>query len=284
VPLLAGVVGVLACAGAAIVLLAGGSGGAGAGGVPSAGSASVSLARAAYVTSQAPGFRFQMNVSAKFGEHDLQLTGEGAMDERSLEGSVSMSVEGQKLTELIKNPYAYIQLPSGAAAVGEGKPWVRANLNAYTQALGAPSPFQGDTSRPAQTLGVLDASGDVTKVGGEDVRGVATTHYHAQVDTAHLASSASPADASRYAEVLEKLTGSDSLPVDVWIDAQGRVRRFSLALQAHTPGGPLDETVSMELFDFGPQPAITVPSEAEVTDITGALASQASGALQQLGG
>jgi hypothetical protein len=286
-PLLAGLLALLVCAGAAIALLggrAGGSSGASGGGAPIAGPAPV-LARAAYVTSQAPGFQYSVSIAGTFAEHSFSVEGEGAIDERTLEGSASMTVEGQKLTEVIKNPYAYIRLPPVAgAAIADGKPWVRANLDAYTQALGAPSPFQGDTGRPAQTLSVLDSGGHVTKVGSEDVRGVASTHYRALLDVAHVDSAAAPAAARRYAEALDKLTGASSLPVDVWVDAQGRVRRFSLGLQAHTPVGAVDETVSMELFDFGPQPQVVVPAESEVTDITGAVASQASSALQQLGG
>lgn len=284
-PLLAALVVAGVGAGAAAALLGGGSGGSGSAGGSAAASTPVSLTRAAYVTSQAPGFQFQMNVTAELDGHDLGVSAEGAIDERAEEGSVNVSVEGHKLTELVKNPYVYVQLPSGsAAAIAGGKPWVRANVDTYTQALGAPSPFQEDTNRPGQTLSLLDSSDDVTDVGSEQVRGVSTTHYHALVDVSRLDPSASAAGASRFAEVLEKLTGASTLPVDAWVDAQGRVRKFSLSLQGHTPVGGLDETVSMELFDFGPQPRVSVPAEAEVADITGTLASQASGALQQLGG
>jgi hypothetical protein len=144
-PLLAGALGLLLCGGAAIVLVGGGSS---AGGASAAGSGS--LARAAYVTTQSAGFQFQLNVSAKFGEHDLEITGEGAMDERTLEGSVNVDVEGHKLAELVKSPYAYIQLPSGTgAAIADGKPWVRANLDAYEPVSGRHQP-PGADAQPAR--------------------------------------------------------------------------------------------------------------------------------------
>jgi hypothetical protein len=280
----------LVCAGAAIVLLGGGSGGSsgtGAGGVPSTGPGSVSLARAAYVTTRAPGFQYAMSISGTLGEQSFSVAGEGAMNERTLEGSMSFSVGGQKLSELIKNPYVYVGVPAGASSsVTGGKPWIRANVAGYVQALGGPNPFESSSGRPAQMLSMLDASGSVTTVGTEDVRGVATTHYHALVDIARYvatAPSSQRAALNQYIKSLEQLTGSSSLPVDVWVDAQGRVRRFAMALQACTSDGTMHETLSMDFYDFGPQPVVQVPAESEVTDLSSTLDSQAAKVRAQLG-
>jgi hypothetical protein len=239
------------------------------------------------VTSRAPGFEFSTSISGALGEQSFSIDAEGTMNERTLEGTLSMDVGGHKLSELIKNPYIYVGLPAGASSsVTGGKAWIKANLTGYTQALGEPSPFENEDGRPAQTLTMLDASGNATTVGSEDVRGVATTHYHALVDLARYADDAPPAQRAslqRYAQSFEQITGSSSLPVDVWVDAQGRVRRFSMAIQACTSHGTLHETVSMDLYDFGPQPAVQVPGESEVTDLSSTLDNQAAQVRAQLG-
>ncbi|HTA12396.1 MAG TPA: hypothetical protein VK765_03165 [Solirubrobacteraceae bacterium] len=289
-PLLAGVLALLVCAGAAIVVFGGGSGassGSGGGGVSSTGSAPVSLARAAYVTSRAPGFEYAMSIGGTLDEQSFSVDGEGAINERTLEGTLSMDVHGQKLSELIKNPYVYVSVPAGAgSSVTGGKPWIRANLAGYTQALGDPNPFEANQGRPAQMLTMLDASGNVTTLGTEDVRGVASTHYHALVDLARYAADAPSAQRAALrgsAQELEQITGSSSLPVDVWVDAQGRVRRFSMAIQACTSHGTLHETVSMDFYDFGPQPVVQAPAESEVTDLSSTLDGQAAQVRAQLG-
>jgi hypothetical protein len=289
-PLLVGVLALLVCAGAAIAVFGGGSGassGSGGGGVSSTGFVPGTLARAAYVTSRVPGFQYSMSISGTFGEQSFSAEGEGAMNERTLEGSMSFDVGGQKLSELIKNPYVYVSVPTGASAsVTGGKAWIRANLAGYTQALGAPNPFESSEGRPMQTLSMLDASGNVTTLGTEDVRGVTTTHYHALVDVAHYAATAPPAQRAalrQYTQSLEQITGSSSLPVDVWLDAQGRVRRFSMAIQVCTSHGTLHETLSMDYYDFGPQPVVQAPAEAEVTDLSSTLDGQAAQVRAQLG-
>lgn len=254
----------------------------GSGGGTAATGAPTPLSRAAYVTSQARGFEFQLSIDAALGEHDFTIDAEGAMDERTLEGTMHMQVEGQELNEVIKNPYVYVHLP---AAVAGAKSWVRANLRSYTQSIGAPDPFSQGNSSPTQMLKLLGAGGQVSSLGNETVRGVNTTRYHALVDFTSYAAQVPAGERAamqRYAQVLQRITGSSSLPIDVWIDAQQRVRRFSTTVEVCTPDGPLSETVSMELFNYGHEPVVVTPAESEVTDVSGKLDSQASQAISQL--
>jgi hypothetical protein len=247
---------------------------------------SPALTQAAYVTAQSPGFQFDLTISGGIGSSDFSFSGEGSMNERQVEGTMSTQVDGLTMNEVIKNPYIYVQLPSGNASLAAGKPWVRVDLDSFTQALGASDQLGQGGSDPTQMLTMLRASGQPSVVGSESVRGVQTTHYHALVDLGRYAEVV-PADqrsaVQRSAQLLERVTGSSSLPVDVWVDAQQRVRRFSTELHVCTPQGTLDETVSMDLFDYGPQPAVTVPAASEVSDLTGALASRTSSTMAQLG-
>jgi hypothetical protein len=282
-PVALGIAGLILLAAIVFVLVGARSGDPAGGGAPAT---PTPLSRAAYVTTQSPGFQFALSIDANIGAHNIALDGEGSMDERTLEGTLHMQIEGQQLNEIIKNPDVYVQLPAGtSAALAGAKPWIKANLGLYTQALGAPDPLAQNDS-PTQTLALLDATGEVHTLGSEPVRGVATTHYHALVNLNHYAASVPSSQRSameHYTQQLEHLTGSDTLPVDVWVDAHQHVRRFSTELQTCTPQGKLTETVSMELYDFAPQPAVVVPAPSEVTDLSNQLAARTSHTLQQLG-
>jgi len=239
------------------------------------------LAQAAYVTSQAPGFQFSLTITGSQGAQSLSFGGTGSMDERDLEGTMNMQIAGKTVSEIIKNPNVYISVPG--LALG-GTTWVKANFKALLQSAGASGPLGAGTGGPAQLLGLLKAGGQVTTVGEQSIRGVATTHYRAVVNFSNYASivpAAQRASVERYAAELQRLTGSTSLPIDVWLDSSQRVRRFSTRVQACTEQGPLTESISMDLFNYGPQPAVVAPPESEVTDVTGALTSVMSNALAQ---
>jgi hypothetical protein len=63
----------------------------------------------------------------------------------------------------------------------------------------------------------------------------------------------------------------DGQPIDVWIDAEGRVRRLELRLEAPTTGGALTgrATTTFELFDVGEPIEITPPSPTDVLGTPG---------------
>jgi hypothetical protein len=243
------------------------------------------LAQVAYVTAQAPGFKFELTMNGSLGQQSFTIGAEGSMDERSREGTMQLQVAGQTLTEIIKNPYVYVSVPSGGAALSAGKPWLRANLNTFGQAFGASSSLGSNTTGPTQMLSLLKAGGQVSTVGEQNIRGVRTTHYHALVDFSRYASvvpAGSRAATERSAAELERMTGSDSLPIDVWVDSGQRVRRVSTQLRLCTAQGPLTESLTMDLFDYGAQPPVSAPAPGEASDISGMLAGQASQALKQL--
>jgi hypothetical protein len=76
-------------------------------------------------------------------------------------------------------------------------------------------------------------------IGTQDVRGVATTHYHA--------------------------TGRGGTAFDVWVDRNGLMRRISFSASA---AGPEELTVTEEFFDFGLSVKIKLPPPGEVKTAT----------------
>ena len=240
---------------------------------------------AAYTTSSGPGYRFTLTTRATIAGQSATLIAKGSVDERLGVGALSMRLGPYDVDEVQSGPWVYVRVPGAAGLSGSGRPWAKANLYTFAEAMSADNPVAGDTSGPTQLLAILRSGGAVSAVGPEEVRGVPTTHYHALVDFSRYASTVAPsrrAGVRSYAQELQRMTGSSTLPVDVWVDAEQRIRRFQTSLQVCTKEGKLADQIAMDIYGYGPQPVVRVPPASQTTDITGTLASRVSQALAQL--
>ena len=63
-------------------------------------------------------------------------------------------------------------------------------------------------------------------------------------------------------------SGLGDVPVDVWLDADGLVRKLMLAFEATDPdtAQPNTASVTFELWDYGRPVAIELPPASEVAD------------------
>lgn len=237
---------------------------------------------AAYATSLTPGYRFDMTISTQLGEHNFTAKGSGSLDERDARGSISVTVAGKTITEVISNPYIYIRVPGKTGAHS----WARMNFSVFTEALGAGgSSFGSSSQSPAQMLKFLKAVGTVTDLGAQRIQGTTTKHYHATIDFNRYADQAAPskrASAARYAAALKRVTGTTSLPMDVWVDARKHVRRIAMDMRLCTQEGTLNESITMNLFDYARQPAVAPPPAGQFTDITDKLKGNITKGLEQL--
>jgi hypothetical protein len=118
------------------------------------------------------------------------------------------------------------------------------------------------------------AAGRVHEIGGETIRGVATTHYQAQIDKSHLLDELGKArDSLPSAEqkLLDQgLVGVDSNPtVDVWIgDADHLVHRLMLAMDMSAAGQSMHMNLSLDLYDFGVPVDVEAPPASQVRDLS----------------
>ncbi len=117
----------------------------------------------------------------------------------------------------------YANMGAGMAANTGGKNWIRYSYKDLAELGGASGDVMQDqiqNSTPDQGVKALLASGDVKKVGQEDVRGVSATHYSGTVDVADLTAKNSDLDAKQLAEFKEQLAlaGVTTQTVDIWVD------------------------------------------------------------------
>jgi len=102
---------------------------------------------------------------------------------------------------------------------------------------------------------------------------VRTTAYTVQVNLDKAAAKQGPR-ARQQVAAIEKVLGTHTLPVQVWLDAQGRVRKVSANVPIPNTGSPASSrpagtfTVSEEFYDFGTPVTTQPPPRSQTTDIT----------------
>lgn len=260
----------LACSGG------GDGGGSGAGPAPATTTASAPVALAATRTREAGSARFSMTSRIEGGPAAGTITGEGAFAGRRGRMTLDLSdlgaggafLEG-RMEVVFDGLVFYLRFPPAVAAALPGnKPWLRVDL----AALGSQEGFdfeqllqvnQGD---PSQTLEYLRAaSDDFREVGAETVRGVETTHYRGTVDLEKVAALAPEGARETYRRAIEA-AGTSTLPMDVWIDADGLLRR--MRYEQPIPGQEgASATTTIELYDFGTEVDAEPPPAGAVLDI-----------------
>lgn len=169
----------------------------------------------------------------------------------------------------------YYKMPQDATAqMPEMKPWVKADLNSfYKQQYGASiSEMQANNpTDPAQQLEALKDVGSVEKLGQEEIRGASTTHYRAIMDLEKAAAQEGPKVKKAYEKMIQQ-TGTSEIPMDVWLDEQGRARRFKMDMTTTVPvpaadpsagGATTEEKIHVvtteDIFDFGVPVSVSPP-------------------------
>lgn len=178
-------------------------------------------------------------------------------------------------------PRVYFKSPLFAKAIPNGKEWLGEDIAKVGKQIGVGDPTQLGQNDPMQFLKYLRAtSAGVTRVGSEDVRGVATTHYRGTVELRRLADSqpAAQRDATRKSiERLITLTGTSSYPVEAWVDSHHLVRRIRMKMKMKIPqtNRAMTMDLTLEMYDFGPKHKATAPPADSTYDITAQAAKAA---------
>ncbi|MEA2434973.1 MAG: hypothetical protein QOG54_2430 [Actinomycetota bacterium] len=202
----------------------------------------------------------------------------GVMDFENKRGKMQMRMElpligPTVMTMLNEGLVAYMKAPYLEELLPPGVDWVRLDM----QALGNESGFDfealtqlGGGTDPTQFLQYMrGASDDVREIGREMVGDVMTTHYHATLDLERAAENAPEEvrEAARQSiELLESMLESD-MPVDVWLDDSGLMRKMTSQYTMNIPNaGRMDVDLTMSLWDFGVDVRVKIPPEGKTID------------------
>jgi hypothetical protein len=242
-------------------------------------SAGPTIRRAADVTAQAPGYKVSgdVKVTVNAPQHvvvPVSIT--GSFDRRDKVGAVTAvaHVAGRevRIRELISRLTLYMPaaaVPNARTLLGT-KRWIKINISGAIPGGGLSS--LSTATDPSQFVDYLRAvSSNTTNLGTATIGGVRTTHYHAIVDLSRYPNLVPPAQ--RHAvrasvKTLEAALGRRSIPFDVWIDSHHLVRRESFAFTECVSGVHNTLNMTMNLYDYGPQPKPSIPAARDVYDLT----------------
>ena len=260
------------------------------------------LAQSASSSADATSGRFSFDIAATRpgAEEQFSFSGEGAFDAASKRASLAVDMSGVakllggfapalgggsasglpdlddpddwKVEVIQDGAVAYVRFPAIDGRLPDGKTWVKTTAgDADASGLDVQELESLVRTDPRELLDILrSVSGDVETVGTEELRGVETTHYRAVVDPAELAKSASTGGNGANDALLGQLLtrpGAEDIPLDVWIDASGLVRKLSMEVSASEPASAAGTaTISSELWEYGEPVEIDLPPASQVAD------------------
>lgn len=212
---------------------------------------------------------------------DVTTTGEGLVDFENQSGNLTMQLPsiGQASPGDVELAYQGTVLYYRASSLfpDAPTPWVSIDIARVSEAVTGTDLGQlnqGASNDPSNTLALLDGvADDVEEVGTEEIRGEETTHYRATVDVRRaLEQQGAVADRQQFETFLDQF-GSETIPVEVWLDDEGRTRRMRYDQPLpETPGTPIPAgaavSSTIELYDFGTDAPVEIPPPSDVTDLT----------------
>lgn len=246
----------------------------------------VALRSAPEAAARAGSARFEATVALESPDGAFTLTSSGAYSgtRMAMEMDLGSALAGlaagagddlpagfdEPMQVVVDGDTAYLRIPMLSGLTGvEG--WLSATAEEL-EAAGGTLGLGEVTGDPSQILQVLRGiAADVESVGSEEVRGVPTTRYHATVDLDRAIDQAPPARRHQIRAQVEGLGARlGAVPVDVWVDADGLVRRMVVDLgevAAAAMGADGTATMTLELFDYGEDVPIDVPDPSDTTPI-----------------
>jgi hypothetical protein len=248
----------------------------------------VSLSRAADVSSSAAGFRLAMTLHETIpSEGVVNLRATGSFSPAAHTGAMTMDMNlpsGTGLNTLalqmvLTKSTVYVKLPAELASkIPGGKPWLYVNLAQAGEAAGIPGlgslmSSSSSLSNPGEYLTFLHATSDgtVQDLGQATVNGVATTHYHAEIDLQKLPDAVPSSDRQSVEQLvaaLQKKGATTTLPIDAWIDSSHLIRRIQMNFSEPVSTGQAVTVALTENFlQYGAQPAPTVPSPSQSANL-----------------
>jgi len=187
-------------------------------------------------------------------------------------GDLPTDPESWRLEAIQDGDTVYVRFPLLDDKLPAGKTWIKGSAKELAAQSGSELGQLGsfaDTD-PRDTFAYLKAvSGSIETVGGESVRGVDTTHYRATIDMTKVKSML-PAEQRQSLGSLDTLLGQSGLsaiPLDVWLDAEQRVRKLELSFELGGMGSQqAGASLTMEMYDYGEPLDVSLPPADQVVD------------------
>lgn len=224
------------------------------------------VAGAADAAAEAKTARIEGYVLLRTDTKDVSVPVKGEMD--TAKGAMSMRMDAAAMIPGAEGDIE-LRMVDGAMYMGFGdlladapgapraireRPWVEVEIPEGASSAG--------TQNFADQLAALRGAGDVQQEGHDEIRGVETTKYHAEIDVQRALDRVASSDR----DTVQKALGmfGDSLPMDVWIDDDGLPRRIAMKVHMTTDGHSITVDERMDFYDFGTDVSVEAPPPSEV--------------------
>jgi hypothetical protein len=222
----------------------------------------------------------------------MEITAEGLTDLQTQNAVMTMdmgtiaAIEVRMIDGVMFMDFgALMQSFPGESGLPPGVRWMRLDMAALGEELGMTPEDLGLNAQPtdfSQYLNQLrDVSRGVEEVGVEEIDGVSTTHYRAEVDL-DKAYDQVPDQFRALVEGSRDALRGVHLPIDVWLDDDGLLRRYETRFDVSSLGvsdaGDASMTMTMNLSDFGVDVDVQAPPESETLDMLDLMGPGAFGA------
>jgi hypothetical protein len=240
------------------------------------------VAQAATRTSDVSTLRFTMTMKLRLPTalEPVSINASGAVDSAAgrfgltmdLSRLAALSGQGGQLGRMSIIEDGTVMYMGGGGLAGTlpgGKEWVRIDLSQAASRLGLDlSSLTGGQTDPRTSLAQLREAGNVVRIGPHSIKGVATTRYNVLLDLRHGVDRLKGASRDAMQQLVDRLEalGSRYVPADAWIDGDGYLRRFRMAIPNYLGTGS-SVSLTMDLFDFGSAVDIAVPAASDVVDL-----------------
>ncbi len=183
------------------------------------------------------------------------------------------SPDDWKLEIIQDGDTAYARFPLLAKELPAGKTWIKIDAKELSNVEAGQLGQLGSLTKtaPSDVFELLKAvSGPIEAVGSEDVRGVETSHYRTTLDAAKITELVPDAQRQSLGGLDETLQSALSeLPLEIWIDADQRIRKLSIELAAKQPLlGEANARLTVEVFDYGQPLELELPPADQIVDAT----------------
>ena len=236
------------------------------------------VASAATKTQQTGTYSFDYTASMQVLGQQLSFSGNGQSD--SAKGRMQMTMDfsglpaqvtqnGSTAQFVLADKVMYLKLPFLSGMLPGGKQWMKLDLAAAAKQAGTSLGSFGQVD-PQQWLQQLLASSDTQKLGTDTVQGEQMTHYRTTIDPSKASAKLPASQRAAVSKALKQI-GMSTVPVDVWVDGKGLLRRESVSLTFGQALQSATMKMTFDLHDFGEPVDVEVPPAAQVFDALSAL-------------
>lgn len=235
------------------------------------------VAAAAERTQEATGMRMNITMQVQSeSSPTVTVTGSGVYNGETNLAEATYSgttTQGQRISfsAVLGEEAWYFRYPQFASKMPEGKDWIKLEGFPGQKDMGAPG-----VASPDESLGMLRSTGPVKRLGLAKIGGAQTTRYRVLMTTEQMAGALRSQGKDELAEQIEQVAPQIIGPVraEVFIAKSGLLRRMRIASTEVSDGKTLNVTMRMDFSDFGIEPAIQIPDDSQVYDLSPMLEEQ----------